>query len=79
MNEESYQNLIHIMRNNFSSLISLLLIAFNLYDRVILAVDEQFFSACRSGDIAKVKDYLDSGVSASSKDAKGNTGNHDRP
>ena len=38
------------------------------------AVDEQFFSSCRVGDIVKVKEYLDSGVPPSSRDAKGNTG-----
>ena len=58
-----------------TSLISLLLImAVILCDGVV--VDEQFFSACRSGDLAKVTDFLDSGVSASSRDAKGNTGKH---
>jgi hypothetical protein len=64
------------MLNNCSALTPLLLVALLLicYTVAALAVDDQYFSACRAGDIAKVKDYLDSGVSASSRDAKGNTG-----
>ena len=38
------------------------------------AVDEAFFSSCRVGDVAKVKSYLEAGVSASSRDVRGNTG-----
>lgn len=61
---------------NSSILMPLLLVALLICYQVALAVvvDDQYFSACRAGDIAKVKDYLDSGVSASSRDAKGNTG-----
>lgn len=57
-----------------SSLVHLLLVALLICYKVVFAVDDQYFNACRAGDIAKVKDYLDSGISASSRDAKGNTG-----
>ena len=57
---------------NSSILMPLLLLI--CYQVALAVVDDQYFSACRAGDIAKVKDYLDSGVSASSRDAKGNTG-----
>ena len=51
-----------------SSLVHLLLVALLICYKVVLAVDDQYFNACRAGDIAKVKDYLDSGISASSRD-----------
>ena len=35
--------------------------------------DEAFFSAARMGDVATVKKYLEGGLAASSRDAKGNT------
>ena len=57
-----------------SSILMPLLLLICCYQVALAVVDDQYFSACRAGDIAKVKDYLDSGVSASSRDAKGNTG-----
>lgn len=40
----------------------------------VWAVDEAFFSSCRVGDVNKVKSFLEAGVSANSRDIRGNTG-----
>lgn len=41
--------------------------------QLIFAVDEQFFSSCRSGDTVTVKSFLENGVSPHSRDSKGNS------
>lgn len=41
---------------------------------VSVGVDEAFFTSCRTGDIATVKSFLESGVSVHARDSKGNTG-----
>jgi hypothetical protein len=40
----------------------------------VFSVEEHFFTSCRAGDAVKVKEYLDGGVTVSSRDAKGNSG-----
>lgn len=56
------------------SIVHLLILLLLLLLPLDLAVDELFFNSCRVGDISRVKEYLDSGVHVSIRDAKGNTG-----